>query len=101
MGKARLRVVSGKAPGRLGERDHRIDRPGSADIIPPEARGDVSWKRAGPWGTASAQVISICRRYDTTRSACGYLWREGCGCSGAQLQDEIYVGIEVECWCTR
>jgi len=67
-------------------------------MIPLEAREDTSRKRAGPWGTASAQELSGYRRFETTRSARGYLWREG---FRAQVPDEIYVGIEVECWCIR
>ena len=51
MGMARLRGVAEKADGRPGGGCHRIGTPGSADMIPPEARVDTSRKRAGPWVT--------------------------------------------------
>ena len=98
VGVARLRVVPEKADIRPGGRDQRRGTPESADTIPLEAGDDTARERAGPWGTASAQVLSGYRKFDSTRSERGYLWREGCR---AQMQDEIYVGIEVECWCIR
>ena len=42
VGVARLRVVPEKVDGRPGGRDHRGGSPGSADMIPLEARGDTS-----------------------------------------------------------
>ena len=73
VGVARLRVVPEKADRRPGGRDQRRGTPDSADTIPLEAGDDTGRERAGPWGTASAQVLSGCRRFDTTRSARGYL----------------------------
>ena len=77
MGVARLRVVPEKADGRPGGRDHRRGTPDSAHTISLEARENISRERAGHGGTAAAEGLPGCRRFDTTRSARGYLWREG------------------------
>ena len=65
-GMARLRVVPAKADRRPGGLDKRRGTPGTADTIPLLAGDDTGRERAGPWGTASAQVLSGCRIFDGT-----------------------------------
>ena len=72
-GVVRLRVLPEKADRRPVGRDQRRGTPDSADTILLEAGDDTGRERTGPWGTASAQVLSGCRRFDTTRSVRGYL----------------------------
>ena len=67
VGVARLRAVPEKADRRPGGRDQRRGTPDSADATPLEAGDDTSRQRAGPWGEASAQVLSGYRRFDATR----------------------------------
>ena len=67
-------MVPEKAGRRSGGRDHRRGTPDSADMTPLKAREDTSRKRAGPWGKASAQVLSGYVKFDTTRSVPGLVF---------------------------